>query len=162
MSADPVGSRAVWTQIIIDAPELVAGDALSVFIDDVLMFDSPAAQYAVTNDVEGAGDPVRGLTQLRCAMLRRDELLARLRATVQLDWATIHFFASVTHEMFRSICDELSVAEAIALSLVTIGVVDDSEVHVFTRNSALADRLGDRHRIDRVRTGPLTDLEYPY
>lgn len=159
MSHDSCGLE--WHQVVIRKPELTNGNVLSVLLDKLLARSVPTANWAVVSGIEGAGDPTRGITRMGCAKIGKQDLLTRLRYSEQLDWANFFFFADIGDHAVNEICSELSIPDAIAVSLLSVRVVDDSEVHVFTTDARLRAHLTESYAESYSRTGPLSTLDYP-
>ena len=161
MPVDLDNDFRVWNQTIIDAPELTGGAALAAFLYRLLRLGGRPARYVVLAGVDGAGDSVRGITHVGCTRLPVSDLLTRLRYTKQLDWANFYFFSRVDDKVVEAICAVFSVAEAIATTTISVRVIDDSEVHVFSPDNTLATQLEKLVGKCETRVGRLRALEYP-
>lgn len=150
-----------WNQVVIGEPALAYGRNLGGLLEDLLRL-TPEAKLVVLASIDGAGDPERGIARLGCARITIESLLTRLHFTEQLDWANLYFFSEVSDETTRHICDgDLSIADAIARSWLTVRVVDDSELHVFTTSTEVVTTLTERFIKSRAIRAPLDRLDYP-
>lgn len=159
--ARSVDDAQLWHQIVIAVPDLCFGKTLARFTEQLLGDPALNVRQVVVASIEGAGDPDRGVTQLRCGRISIPELLSRLLYSEQLDWGNLFFFDDVNDSAVERICGEFSLSQAIAISSIAIRIVDDSEIHVFTRNDRVQRSLTDRFANTRARTGPLGSLEFP-
>ena len=147
------GEMPVWRQFIIPAPRLCGGKSLARFIEQLVSEAAPELRDVVVASVEGAGDPVRGVTQLGCGKIPIPELLSRLSHSEQLDWGDFFFFEEVGDAVVSRICDDLSISEAVETSSLTIRIIDDSQIHIFARRHDIPRFLTGRFAVANERTG---------
>lgn len=150
-----------WWQVTIADPELSLGAALADLLAEVLQVAGLATSAVFLAEIEGAGDPERGITQLDADWVAAQELLERLRFTVQLDWATLCFHRE-RHESAGH-CDgsQASIASCVSCSVMAVRVIDDSWVELFTRDAALAAAVSKMRSSATLTSSPLEDMSFP-
>jgi hypothetical protein len=152
--------RPIWHRISLDNPELTYGKRLSRFFTDDLGDACPGATVLLY-EVEGGGDPLRGLTGLGCVKISMAELNGRLQYTDQLDWATFCFIQKPDEQTLQKLCGGISIAEAVSKSILTVRVIDDSYLDILTRDDQLRSRLTERYPSSRVESSPLDQMVFP-
>lgn len=152
--------NSIWHRVSINIPELTHGQELMVFLSEILPSEALGGTVVVA-DVEGGGDPERGITQLNCTSMSVQELLKRLCFTLQIDWANLYFLTAPDPELERRICEGLSISDAISTSTVSVRVIDDSWLDVFTPDRNIAADLLKRHPLSRLESSMLSEMVYP-
>jgi hypothetical protein len=152
--------RSNWHRVTLNNPELTYGKRLSRFLADDLG-DALRGTSVLLYEVEGAGDPSRGVTQLGCMGMSLVELSERLKHTDQLDWATFCFMQDADEQALQELCRRASISEVVSKSALTVRVIDDSCLDVFTRDDQLRRRLNERYPSSRTESSPLDEMVFP-
>jgi hypothetical protein len=154
-------NSTIWHCVTIDKPELTPGVNLCRFLEEILAITARNAVTVVLSGVEGGGDPVQGVTRLGCVRMSKQELLKRLKFTNQLDWANFYFFVDVDEQMLRNICGNFSFAEAVSRSTLTVRVIDDSSVDIFTSENEFARNLATQYAPSHMQSALLSEMTFP-
>jgi hypothetical protein len=150
----------IWHRIMMDNPELTRGPGLSDFLEDVLPVEEKARAVVVAG-VEGGGDPLLGITQLGCVLMATGELQVRLRATSQIDWANFYFISNLDENLRRRICDDLSIIDAVTESNLSVRVIDDSSLEIFSPNYDLVAHVLARYPSAKIQSSLLIEMDFP-
>jgi hypothetical protein len=157
---DDTRMNSIWHRIAIDSPELTRGEKLKDFLLDNLPGKALGTAVIVAG-VEGGGDPELGITQLGCVMMTNKELQGRLGSTSQIDWANFYFLAIPDEGLKCRVCGGLSISDAISESSLSIRVIDDSSLEVFTPDHSLIADLKSRYPFAHVESSLLSEMDFP-
>jgi len=150
-----------WHQITVPQPALCYGRPLRDFLATVLTAALSEITTVVVNRVDGAGDSDRGLHRLDCARLATEEFFFRLGFTEQMDWGDFYFFRETDDAAVLRICGGCPVAEAIGVSALTIRIIDDAELNIFTTDADLVAHVRTLSPGSHAIAVQLSEIVYP-
>ncbi len=148
-----------WYRIRIPDPELSYGLALAGFLTGILEMADLRDSTVLLEEVEGGGDPNRGLTGIIANRIGTQELLDRLVFTDQLDWATFCFYKETGAS--ASFFGRRPRIDSISQSALAVRVIDDSFLDIFTQDASLAGKIAELGPRSEIISSLLSEMHFP-
>ena len=150
--------NSIWTMISLADPASLPGTSIMKVMTSFL--DIWPVHYVFLDYVEGAG--IYDMFHDReFPILAVSKFLKYLPQVIQFDWGDFYFFK--TRDMDEEKILNLEPYEKIALSETTLRAVDDGYIYVYTPYKEVAERVKTcGFKIDSIKEGELTSLDYPF
>ena len=144
--------------VSLDDPEAIPGISIKKVIESFL--NSLSTRYVFLIDVEGAGS-YNMLQDEEFPLLPISKLLDYLPQVSQFNWVDFYFLKTFITEYEDFL--KLDHYEKIAASETTVRAIDQSYIYVYTPYKEVAERVKTcGFKIDSIKEGELTSLDYPF
>ena len=150
-------SNIKWYLITIDDPKALPGE--SIFNIIKLTLKIIKFNFAVLEDVIGAGLGIIALEKKENLVIEVNELLNELCNVKQFDWCDFFLFKEYPVEWKTT--PEATYPFVISKTDTTIRAVDDRYIYIYTPNEELKKIIITNYNIESIKYDFLENLDYP-
>jgi hypothetical protein len=144
-----------WYEIVVPDPN--PNSLNGQFVAPLLSFVSNIldTRVIVLDDLEGAGiDRLVEMTLNKVVSL--DQVIDLIENVTQFDWCNFLFFSSEGIVPGK----DQSYPDFISNTIATVRAVDDTEIHLYTQNINLVNKIQERYLNVNVTSGELSSFSY--